>query len=350
MTLKHFALPLLFAFGAVTGCESYSTDPLQIVAKLDTRPGNVIATPGGRVFTTMHPLDPAQDIQLGEIVEGQLKPWPGRSIQANGSADVKLDTPLGISRDKQGGLWVVDIGFNTGVTRVFGFDIASGTSLGVFTVDSQVLPKGSFAQDLAVDRKRGVAYLADLSSASIVVLDLNTGKSAKISGHASLQAETDARMIINQKPVVFSGAAAEVAINPITLSNDNQYLYFGAMNGTSWYRLATKDIDKARENPGDYIERVGPKPISDGADTDTRGNHIFTNLNDNGLDMLTPEGKLVPVIRDPRLDWADNVRFDGKTWLYLVVNQLHKSTAFTQKADTATQPYYIYRIKHPLAR
>ena len=43
---------------------------------------------------------------------------------------------------------------------------------------------------------------------------------------------------------------------------------------------------------------MGPKPVSDGAATDIAGNHYFTNIQHYGIDVLSSEGDLKPLIRD----------------------------------------------------
>ena len=73
---------------------------------------------------------------------------------------------------------------------------------------------------------------------------------------------------------------ARVAVNPITLSADGETLYFGAMKGETWYQVPARLL---REGAGDAeiakaIKKAGPKPVSDGASTDTEGNHYFTDL------------------------------------------------------------------------
>ena len=92
------------------------------------------------------------------------------------------------------------------------------------------------------------------------------------------------------------------------------------------------------------IRVVGPKPVSDGAATDDAGNHFFTNLNENGIDRLSPQGELTPLVRDPRLQWPDNAQFGPDAWLYIAANQLHLSPAFTGGEDLGRPPYRILRV------
>jgi len=318
---------------------------LEAFAEFDTRPGNVAVSKDGRVFTTMHPLGKS-DIQLYEVKgKNDLVPFPNLDYQKNGapSSDDKIDTPLGIRVDQNNVLWIIDMGQNLGKTRLFGFDI--NTQEEVFRLDfpEKVAPKGAFIQDLAVDEKNGWVYLADIADPGILAVN-TADKTIRRFSNKVLEAE-DIDMVIGGKVVYFGGAPARVAVNPITLSQDRNTLFFGSMNGTKWYSLpATLFRDqKADAEISEAITIVGDKPISDGVATSASGAHYFTNLPDNGIDVLDASGVLKPVIRDQAIDWADNVAIGPDNALYFIVNQLHKTPAFTGGEDIGKPPFYIYR-------
>ncbi|MET3930180.1 sugar lactone lactonase YvrE [Lysobacter sp. OAE881] len=130
------------------------------------------------------------------------------------------------------------------------------------------------------------------------------------------------------------------------LSADGETLYFGSMNGTSWYSVPARLFRDGASDAeiGRGIVRAGSKPLSDGAATDAEGNHFITNLPDNGIDLLTKDGKLQPLVRDPRFLWADNAHFGQDSWLYVAINQLHRNPIFTGAEDRGQPPYLIARI------
>lgn len=335
-------LSLATIFGAQAQAQN-----LEVIAELETRPGNVAVSRDGRVFTTMHPLGKST-LQLVEITgKNSLSPFPNKDYQKAGAeaSDSKLDTPLGIRIDKNDVLWIIDMGQNLGTTRVFAFDIATKKEVFRFDFPAEIAPKGSFIQDLAIDEKNGWAYFADIANPGIIALNTKT-KEARRYADATVQAEkTD--MVIDGKLIYFGGAPAGVAVNPITLSDDRNTLYYGAMNGTTWYQVPA---DLFREGANDFtiskaIKVAGPKPVSDGVATDAAGNHYFTNIQHHGVDVLTSEGDLQPLIRDKRIDWADNVAVGPNGSIYITVNQLHKSPAFTGGTDEGKAPYYIFRIE-----
>ncbi|WP_371324159.1 L-dopachrome tautomerase-related protein [Dechloromonas sp. ZY10] len=321
---------------------------LEEVATLPIRPGNVTATRSGRIFATVHPLDLPAGLQLIEIGgPSAYRPWPDASLQSppHSQSDERLDTPLGIAQDQAGRLWVTDMGLNLGKTRIWGFDIASGKLLHKIELPAAVAPPGAFVQDLAVDAEKGWIYLADIAPPGLLAVEIATGKARRFDGHAALQAEPGAAMRVDGQATRFGGQPASVGVNPLTLSRDGETIYFGAMNGTHWYSVPSQLLREG--TPAQIaaeIRSVGRKPVSDGAATDDAGNHFFTNLNDHGIDRLDPQGQLSPLIRDPRLHWPDNVQFGPDSWLYIAVNQLHLTPAFTGGADLGQPPYRIMRV------
>ena len=329
--------------------DTKSNVKIETVSKLPFRPGNVSVTQAGRIFSTVHPFSQEKNIQLFEVTGlDTYRAWPSNEYQSsNGNYNEStIDSPLGITKDKQGGLWIVDMGFHLGKTRIWGFDINSESLLYKIDIPLDIAPSGSFVQDLVVDRENGWVYLADIANPGILAVEIATKKARRFSNHASLVPEKNVKMIINEQQILFDGKPANIGINPITLSTDGETIFFGAMNGISWYSVPAKLFrsDAKDEVIADSIKYVGKKPISDGATTDHLGNHFFTNLNENGLDKLYADGMLTSIARDDRFDWSDNVSVDGNGWLYIVVNQLHKSPPFSGGKDLGHPPYFIYRL------
>ncbi|WP_103068816.1 L-dopachrome tautomerase-related protein [Aquimarina sediminis] len=328
--------------------KTHKVGTLEVIAEMDINPGNVAVSNDGRIFTTIHPLR-ATNIQLVEITgKNSYNPFPNTEIQS--TADTKsidkFDTPLGIIFDNKNRLWVIDPGLSIGKTRLYAFDITSEKELYRFDIPSDIAPKNSFVQDLAIDEKNDLVYLADFGNPGIIVVDIKKNTCRKITDPSTMQAE-DIDMVIDGKVQQFMGNPARIAINPITLSTDRETLFFGAMSGTKWYQLPTKNI---RNNANDQtiissITTVGEKPISDGIATDENGNHYITNIQNKSIDVLTKDGKLSVLKQDELLDWPDNIRIH-KDWLYISVNQLHKSPAFTGAEDIAKVPYRILKLKY----
>jgi hypothetical protein len=321
---------------------------LEVVAAINIRPGNVSVADDGRIFATVHPLDTPSRWRLIEITgKNSYKAWPNESWQKNEGANPnnQIDTPLGITRDEKNRLWIVDMGLNVGKTRIFGFDIATGKHLVTLELPEAVAPRGSFIQDLVVDADGGWIYLADISTPGLITVNIEKQTATRFSGHPSLQSEKSAVMHIDGEDTQFNGKPASVAVNPITLSPDHKTVFFGAMNGTTWYQVNAALLQQGNnENIAGSIKAVGPKPVSDGAAISAAGTHYFTNLNNNEIDYINPQGKLVPLVKSALIDWPDSVQFGDKNWLYISANQLHRTAAFTGQGDKGEAPYRILRV------
>lgn len=334
---------------------AYERGHLEVIAELNVTPGNVTVSRDGRIFASVHGMrrGPAQ---LIEITGRQTwKPFPNADWNAKpGSGPNVLNTAHGVAIDSKDRLWVIDHGnWMTPLQKpkLVAFDINTRKLVFRHDFPESTGPKGGIMQDLAVDGERGFVYIADCGSRpALVVVDTNKNTSRRFEKHPSLAAE-DIDLIVEGQKLLFPGSDgkmqdARVPINPITLSADGERLFFGAMNGKTWYSISAKLFRDGASNKaiGAAISKFGPKPVSDGASTDAEGNHFFTNLQDNAIDMLSKDGQLTRLVQDERLIWPDNVRFGQDSWLYIAVNQLHRNPIFTGKPDTGKPPYLIVRV------
>lgn len=340
---------LLLATVAAPAVAQTATSPqLEVVAALENRPGNVAVSSDGRVFTTLHPLgSPA--MQLVEIVNGKAVAYPNAQLQRSGSqsSDATFDTLLGLVFDKNDRLWVMDMGLDLGKTRVWAIDIATGAVIEKIEVPADVAPKGSFAQDLAVDEANGWVYLADIANPGIIAINVKDKSARRFGGHPSLQSE-NIDMVIDGKVTQFGGKPARVAVDPITLSGDRETLFYGPMNGTSWYQVPAALFRAGKDDAaiGAAIRKATDKPISDGAVTDAEGSHYFGDLQNNAV-VKVQAGATVPetLVKDARILWPDNIALGPQDWVYVAANQLNSTPAFTGAGDQGKPPFYIYRFK-----
>lgn len=321
---------------------------LEVVAEMDISPGNVAVSKEGRIFASIHPFRPHK-FQLVEITgKTTYVPFPNEEVQLAVGAKLendKYDMPLGILFDKLNRLWVLDLGLKLGHTRLFAYDIDTKKELLRFDIPKELAPSNSFVQDLVVDEENGFVYLADVRGPAIIVIDINKNTFRKILDLPSMQAE-DIDIVMNGKVQYLRGKPARIALDPITISADREMLYYGAVNGTKWYQLPTKNIRKGKDNSKvvKHISVVGKKPICDGAATDEEGNHYFTNIQNNSIDVLSKDGTSSTLKKDPFLDWPDSARIHGD-WLYIAANQVHKTPTFSGGKDLASTPFRVLRLK-----
>ncbi len=333
-----------------------SPGTLEVVAELPVNPGNLAVTAAGRVFATVHQFRRA-DAQLIEITgPDSYRPWPTPGWNGDfGSGPNVLNSVLGIAIDRKDRLWVLDNGLGNPnqQPKLLAFSLSSGEPVYRYDFPKGTGPRGSFLNDLAVDDQRGFVYIADIGgdhAPALVVVDIGTDSSRRFTASDTLAAE-DVDLVVDGRLLQLPGkdAAPEpvrIPVNPITLSADGETLYFGSMNGKSWYGVPAKLLREGADDEviAEAIARVGPKPVSDGASTDKAGNHYFTDLGANAITVLRQDGTLETLVQDDRLSWPDALSFGEPGWLYIAVNQLHRTPALNGGAEGAEMPFRIMRV------
>ena len=353
--LLPLALALLSPMPSAAG-EQLLPGALEPVAELAINPGNLAVTADGRVFATVHQFRRA-DAQLIEVTgDSGYRPWPDAAWNGPfGSGPEVLNSPLGIAIDQKDRLWVIDNGLGDPAQppKLLAFSLSDGSLAYRHDFPPESGPVGSFLNDLAVDDARGFVYIADVGGShepALVWVNLETGASRRFTASPTLAAE-DVDLVVDGRVIGPRGEdgtvrPARIAVNPITLSADGETLYFGAMNGETWYRLPTRLLREGAEDLAIAagIERAGPKPVSDGASTDIPGNHYFTDLANNAITVLRPDGSLETLVADERLLWPDALSFGEPGWLYIAVNQLHLAPALNGGVEGGGPPYRIMRV------
>jgi sugar lactone lactonase YvrE len=351
LTFVALSLPLQGSAG-----EQLLPGALESVAELPINPGNLAVTTDGRVFATVHQFR-RTDAQLIEVTgPDSYRPWPDAAWNgAFGSGPEVLNSPLGIAIDRKGRLWVLDNGLGDPpqTPKLLAFLLSDGSLVFRYDFPPETGPVGSFLNDLAVDDERGFVYIADVGgdhAPALVWVDLEGETSRRFTDSTALAAE-DVDLVVEGRVIGRRGEdgtlePARIAVNPITLSADGEALFFGAMNGETWYRLPTGPLRVGADDAtiAAAIERAGPKPVSDGASTDAEGNHYFTDLGNNAITVLRAGGELETLVRDDRLLWPDALSFGEPGWLYIAVNQLHRSPALNGGVEGAKPPFRIMRV------
>ncbi len=356
---------LLFLLVPLIGCTTYkqgSSDDYhnvhpafgttEIIAELPINPGNVAVARSGDVFASVHQFR-NPDVQLMKVTgKDSFVPWPNESWQSPGTSPDRFNAILGVYIDNKDRLWALDNGNGSDppvAPRLFVFDTTTGKLLDRYAFPTTTGAPGTLLQDLVVDPERDLVYIADVGlnfEPALVFVDMQQRTSRRFSGHPSLLPEKVDMVVENKLIADDSGGPIRIGINPITISEDYSTIYYGAMNGQTWYALPTRVI---HDNSPDAvvsaaIRKVGPKPVSDGAATDTQGNHYFTDVNNNAISWVDTNGTLETLIQRDDFIWPDNVRFGSDAWLYVSVNQLNRTPAFNGGVEGAELPFRIYRI------
>jgi len=326
---------------------------LEVVAELETPPGNVAVSHTGRVFFTFHP-EASPSVKLAELVDGRAVPYPDADVQQEREDGPWLDTPLGLRIDGQQRLWVLDnAGHGRRDSKLLAFDINTGKLVREHHFSRDTAPLGSHLNDLAVHPDGKRIYIADASilrlSPALVVFDIDQGKARRVlQGHDSVAAEPYV-MTVDGEPVQVAGLfSVRPGVDSIALDRQGEWLYFAAVTATKLYRVPTAALSDAGLTDaqlGDRVEVVGDKTVSDGITTDSAGAILLTNPEHDAVMSMTPAGELSTLLRDPKLRWPDGFSFGPDGWLYVTCSALQHVIMKSADHTRSHGPYHILRFK-----
>ena len=332
----------------LTGTPILQQEALEEVLSYPLPIGNVAVSAAGRVFFTVHPEARPKGNKLLEFREGAAVPFPGTRQQAE-----LFDTVLGVAIDRQGKLWTIDHGnHGTRSPRLLAFDLDSGKVVHDHRLPAEIAPAGSFLQDLQVSADGRTVVIADASfwrkRPAIIVYDVESATARRVlESHPSVSAE---KFVITHgdNAMQFLGGliALRGGIDGIAL--DPEWLYYGALSGSSLYRVRLVDLRDAELPPAQLARRVehySAKPLSDGLSTDIEGNVYVTDVEHNAVFRVGEDREPVTLLRSPRVRWPDALSFGPDGWLYVADSALQEVVLQPQENIEANSPYRIFRFR-----
>lgn len=319
-------------------------------AVVSDRPiGNAAVSATGRIFYTIHPESGPEAPYLYEWRDGKAVAYP-----AEGQTEL-FETPLGLTIDSRNRLWVIDPGrHGTGHPSLTAIDLATDQVVKRHLFSSKIAPLGSFLQAMAISPDGRWIYIADAGfwakRPALVIYDTETDTAwRRLQRHESLYPQN--LLVRNQiRDMSFFGGILQMktGIDGVAASRDGAWLYYGAMNHDTLYRVPTavlQDTEATDATVAGAVEAVGQKPLNDGISIDDLGNVFITDIEHQAVLELAPDGTLSTVVKDDRIRWADALSFGPDGWMYLSDSAIPELVLQSAEHHAAVAPYYVWRFR-----
>lgn len=326
------------------------------------RPGNPTVMRDGRVLVSISAIIAPEFAVRAIEADGRHRPYPDEFWSGKPRPDGRgLAGVIGIRADADDVVWILDLGDREHQPKLVGWNDREERLHRVIVLPQNVLRPSSFAQDFVVDRRRGRAYIADMTLnaegtsdyPAIVVVDLDTGFSRRVlEGHVSLLPGPNPLSIdgktISLRTENGRNIAYRYGLNPIAIDPLGRWVYFGAMSGKSVHRIPAETL--ANETVAgvmtSQVEYWCGKPACDGFDVDALGNVYVTDVENSAIGRASPDGYTILAQDTDRLGWPDGVELDAEGhWLYITANQLHRLPMLNGGVDESRPPFYVLRLR-----
>ncbi len=351
-------ITMLFgALAILAGCAAQA-EKYEVVAELPSSvpPGNIAVSRDGRIFLSVHDFFPSDQRLVELLSDGSTRAFPTPDWATAPTAENApgLQSVLGLNTDGQGTLWVLDNAGPAHAGRLVAFDLATNSLKRVIYLAPPVARDSSFLNDLAIDTQRNAIYISDTGAgktAALIVVDLESGMARRVLEGSRYTIAEDFDMVIDGQVVTLGGGAARIGVNPITIDNEFEWVYFSPMTGRSMYRIpaaALSDPTLSAAALESRVERYGDKPVSDGSVVDSAGNVYITSIADASIGVVAPGRNYQTLFADASLAWPDGFSAGADGYIYATINELHRSPALNNGVNAATGQFKVIRFK-PLA-
>ncbi|GAA3932968.1 L-dopachrome tautomerase-related protein [Litoribacillus peritrichatus] len=340
-------------FPDLTSSPLWTEDRLELVAELPMPPGNIAVAPDGRIFITFHP-DAGPEFNVVELVDGEVRPFPGRSWQPGGPEPKAFQQVLSLRVDQQNRLWTLDAGTHgVGQPRLLAFDLDTGALVHEFDFGSETFGVGSHANDFQVSPDGLYVFISDASifaqTPALVVYSVEKQSARRI-------LESDISVRAGQYEPVVQGRPMTIAgiftINPgvdgIALSRDGETLFYASVSGDMLYKIPTRHLKYAQANDrvlAGFVEPVGRKTMTDGMTTDQNDNVYLTDIEHSAVVRMNSNGERVTLLKTDKLRWPDGFSFGPQGYLYITCSALHDVLGKFPDNVRKMAPYPVYRVK-----
>jgi sugar lactone lactonase YvrE len=323
-------------------------------------PTGVAVSRKGRVFVNFPRWEDPITASVVELVGGREVPFPdperNRWPEVAG-AFVCVQSVVIDARDR---LWLLDTGMGEnglvpGATRLVGIDLERNEVVTTVVFPPDVVPPGSYLNDVRFDLRRGKAGTAFVTDSSekgaLVVADLASGRSwRRLADHESTHADRAFVPVVESEVLRVRGAgepARPFRVGADSLALAKERVFYSPLTCRRLYSVSAEvlaDPDATDDDVARTLEDHGEKVSSDGLEADDAGRIYVTSYEHNAVLRRDGDGTYETLVASPHLLWPDSLSLAHDGYLYVTANQLHRSPRFHGGVDRRVKPYLLLRI------
>lgn len=360
-TTVKVARPALYGLliaAVLAGCASQQAQPpvLEVARQSTEQIWNAVAHFEGQTYVAGPRWTGGSGPQLSVFdAHGQRTAFPDQhwNAWAPGHDPRSAFVNINALRLEKNVLWVVDTGAADfggnpipGGAKLVAIDLVEKRVVHSYPFSAEVARPGSYIDDVRI--QDGHAFLTDAGNAGIIVLDLASGNARRVlDGHPAVTAGNERNIVLDGQTLKAPGGAAlRVNADPLEVSQDGAWLYFGPLQGP-WSKVRIADLTASALTPAQLASRVEPfadLPPTGGTVMDAKGNLYFSDLAHDAIRVRRPDGRIEMLIVDPRLHWVDAPFLDRDGMLWLPAAQMDRVSLFNDGTARVQWPMTIFLL------
>ncbi|KAL1600812.1 hypothetical protein SLS60_007200 [Paraconiothyrium brasiliense] len=331
---------------------------LELALELETPCTAVSTTPEGRTFLVYTRIDMSKGPSCVEYKNGTNVAYPNADAYYSEGKDpathlLRVNTQR-IGPD--GSLWLVDVGspdlgglpiMPTG-PKLVQVNLTTDSITRIYSMGNATL-QSSYLDDVRFNPASGKAYLTDVGSAAIIILDLASGHAIRVlendtSTLAHSPKSADGHLIRNM-----DGTLQYTPSDQLEVSPDGKWFYYQPASG-AMSRIQTAYLDAAFYNSSmasslpQLVEFYALTPGTGGTAIDAEGNIYLGDVDRRLIEKIYPNGTRTVLIQDERLSYVDAMWVDSRKKLWIPAAQLHLAAAFNNGTDRIRKPIEVFTL------
>lgn len=336
----------------------------EVYATVNEAVGNITFTKQGKLVYSHHPFfNPKFRVVQYDATTQTTRPFPNEAWNTPRETDDHyLSNVLGIRNDKNGIIWMLDMGQRNPVRpKIVGWNTLTDQLERIYYLPETAVIPASQPNDMLVDKKHGVFIIADEgignggdgSTAALIIVDMKTGSTRRLLQGTRTTVPESIPVVINGTPLAINGTNLLVGCDGITADKDFEWLYYAPLNGCKIYRVKINDLLNTAITTAELDQRIetySEKPNNGGLSIDSAGNLYLTTMERNSVTVILAKDKrLHTAFSDKNLLWADGLSYNATDgYMYVSAAQVHLGAVFNKGKNLSKVPFYIFRFK-PLA-